>query len=537
MKEEFKWWKNGVIYQIYPRSFKDSNGDGLGDLEGIKQNLDYLEDLGIDAIWLSPINPSPDVDFGYDVSDYYDIDPKFGSLADFETLLTEAHQRNIHIILDLVLNHTSDLHPWFKESKKSKDNPYHDYYIWRDPSTKGRVPNNWRSIFGGKAWEYNKQLDQYYYHMFYKQQPDLNWRNTAVRQAMLDVFKFWLDKGVDGFRLDVFNMYFKHPGFLDNPINKNGIRAFERQDHLYDCSQPEMMPLLKEIRDILDQYKDRYVVGETFLANSQQARSYIGPQYLHAGFDYGYANCKWNPCAFATAIKMWDKLHQLDAWPNYFLNNHDTPRSATRYKVDESDSRAKILAAMHLTLRGTPYLYYGEEIGMRDIKLCRSQIKDPIGKRYWPIMKGRDGCRSPMQWSNSLNAGFSENEPWLPVHKDYLFRNVDEQLKYPQSLLNFYKQLIQLRRKHNALNSGNLQLIEGLDENVLGYIRSSGQEMILILLNFSDAKVNIKLPKDLSIEKSLILFSQYFPKDKSLSDFPYGLLPYESLILKIETNN
>ena len=292
------WWHKGVIYQIYPRSFYDSNHDGLGDLNGIIEKLDYLQDLGVDALWLSPIYPSPDVDFGYDVSDYLAIDPKYGSMQDFDNLVAEAKKRNIHIVLDLVLNHTSDQHPWFIEAKKSRENPYHDYYIWKDSKPDGSLPNNWQSVFGGKGWEYEQQVDRYYYHMFYKEQPDVNWRNPQVKQYMLDVFKFWLERGVQGFRLDVFNLYYKDVQLRDNPVNRFGIRDFERQTHIYDLDQPEMIPFLKELRSLLDKYPDSYAVGETFDSTPEKAASYCAPGLLHAAFNFSMIGFTWEPAHF-----------------------------------------------------------------------------------------------------------------------------------------------------------------------------------------------------------------------------------------------
>lgn len=531
MAEKKLWWQHGIIYQIYPRSFMDSNDDGIGDLEGIRQKLDYLAELGVDAIWLSPINPSPDIDFGYDVADYLDIDKKYGNLDDFDSLLEAAHQRNIRIVLDLVLNHTSDQHPWFKESKKLKDNPYHDWYIWHDPLAEGVPPNNWRSVFGGPAWEYVPERDQYYYHMFCKEQPDVNFRNPNVRAAMLNVFRFWLERGVDGFRLDVFNMYFKHEKLLDNPVNRWGLHAFDRQTHLYDVSQPEMIQLLVDIRAILDDYDERYVVGETFLADAQHAVQYIGPDRLHAGFDYGYAHCKWDPSQFADAIKKWDALHLPNIWPNYFLNNHDTTRSATRYAAKENDARLKVLAAMHLTVRGTPFLYYGEEIGMRDIKLKRSQLLDPVGKRYWPFNKGRDGCRSPMQWDERKNAGFSKNKTWLPLHPNYIKRNVKAQADDPGSLLNFYKALIQLRRNHPALYKGSIHFHKELPENVLTYVRLTSDEQVMVILNFDDKACDFELHGEYRSNSWEVLYSQNQNIGEKIKNPRFSLAPYETLLL------
>ena len=489
------WWKNGIIYQIYPRSFQDTNADGIGDLAGIIQHLDYLQNLGVDGIWLSPINPSPDHDFGYDVSDYHTIDPKYGNLQDFDRLLSEAHKRNIHVIMDLVLSHTSDQHRWFLESKKSVTNPYHDWYIWREGSPEGGPPNNWASIFGGLGWEYDPYLEKYYYHMFNKHQPDLNWRNPEVRSTMLDVFRYWLDKGVDGFRLDVFNNYYQDPDFRDNPKRPGiNIRKFDAQEHIHDTSQPEMIEVVTDIRKILDEYPERYVVGETFLATPEQARVYIGDDRLHAGFDFALTNSKFSARAFGKVIQFWDALHGEDAWPNYFFNNHDQKRSATKFAKGEDDAILKLLAAMMLTVRGTPYIYYGEEIGMRDISLTRAQIHDPVGKRYWPLNVGRDGCRSPMQWSARENAGFTTGTPWLHANKDYKVRNVENQAASPASLYTFYKELIQVRRKYSTLNAGSLAMVPTKDADILAYERNLDNERILVLLNFSKDIKTYDLP-------------------------------------------
>ncbi|HZW03594.1 MAG TPA: alpha-glucosidase, partial [Anaerolineaceae bacterium] len=378
MSDDFLWWRDGIIYQIYPRSFADSNADGIGDLNGITARLDYLQDLGIDAIWLSPINPSPDVDFGYDVADYLDIDPKFGTMADFDRLLAEAHGREIRIVLDLVLNHTSDRHPWFQQARSGRDNPYRDWYIWSDPAPGGSPPNNWASRFGGSGWELDPATGQYYFHMFYKEQPDLNFRNPAVRQAVLDVFRFWLEKGVDGFRLDVFNVYYKDADFRPNPA-RIGLIGWDRQFHRYDYDQPEMLPMLADIRALLDSYPERYAVGETFEASPAQAAAYTGADRLHATFNFRFTGCPWQPRCFLKAVQDWESALSVDDWPNYVLNNHDVPRSATRFGAGENDERLKVAATMLLTLRGTPFLYYGEEIGMRDISLPRAEILDPVG--------------------------------------------------------------------------------------------------------------------------------------------------------------
>ncbi|MFZ5818344.1 MAG: alpha-amylase family glycosyl hydrolase [Chloroflexota bacterium] len=503
--EDFLWWRDGVIYQIYPRSFADGDDDGLGDLPGILGKLDYLADLGVDAIWLSPIYPSPDKDFGYDVADYQDIDPRFGSLADFDLLLSEAHRRGLRIILDLVLNHTSDQHPWFRESRASRDNPKADWYIWGPPSGSPHffqkwgeskrgtgAPNGWQSIFGGPAWTYVPERDQYYYHMFVPEQPDVNWRNPQVRQAMLEVVRFWLERGVDGFRLDVFNMYFKDDRLRDNPP-KLGLRAFDRQQHIYDCDQPEMIPLLQELRGLLDSYPERYAVGETFLSTREKIIQYSGVDKLHAAFNFEFTWSKFDPAQYAKYILDWENLsREHGIWPNYVLGNHDVPRMATRHARGEDDARLRVLMALLLTLRGTPFLYYGEEIGMRDIPLKRGEILDPPGKRFWPFYKGRDGCRSPMQWYNLPNAGFSSAKPWLPAHPNFRARNVAVQQADPNSLFQFTRQLLHLRRSHPALARGDFSLLTEQPRDALAYLRETPEQRILVALNFRDRPVRLE---------------------------------------------
>lgn len=543
---EFLWWRDGIIYQIYPRSFADSNNDGLGDLPGITDKLDYLADLGVDALWLSPIYPSPDKDFGYDVSDYVDIDPRFGSLADFDLLLSEAHRRGIRIVLDLVLNHSSDQHAWFQESRSSHDNPKADWYIWRPRASSShrqrswgqnrrRIPSNWISVFGGRAWTYVPGRDQHYYHMFLPGQPDLNWRNPEVRSAMLEVVRFWLERGVDGFRLDVFNVYFKDEQLRDNP-SKPGLRAFDRQRHIYDCDQPEMVPLLEELRDLLDEYHERYAVGETFFPTVEKMIRYCGVDKLHAAFNFDFMWSRFNPAKLIKPILDWEKLYSGHAlWPNYVLGNHDTPRMATRHARTESDARLKVLMALLLTLRGTPFLYYGEEIGMRDISLRRAEIMDPPGKRYWPLYKGRDGCRSPMQWDDTIHAGFSSTQPWLPVHPNYQVRNAKSQLNEPDSMYNFTRELIALRRAKPALQRGDFNLLNSQPKDTLAYLRRIPGQTILVALNFEDRPVNIR---EIPPGKWNLLYSTHSsPERKSevilTNTAPTRRLsPYEVLLLE-----
>jgi alpha-glucosidase len=493
MQQNSLWWRDGVIYQIYPRSFYDTTGSGIGDLNGITEKIGYLSELGVDALWLSPINPSPDVDFGYDVADYRAIDPKFGSMADFDRLVATARKANIEIVLDLVLNHTSDQHAWFLNARSSRDNPFRDYYLWQDAGPDGKPPNNWQAVFGGRGWEWDEATRQYYYHMFYKEQPDVNWRNPKVRQEMLDVFRFWLDKGVRGFRLDVFNIYFKDALLRDNPLKPFGRRPFDRQIHLYDFDQPELMDVLGDIRAVLDGHQAAYAIGETFFSSPEKAARYCGDGLLHACFNFEVMEARRDPRLLMERIQQWQQALG-DKWPNYVLNNHDTRRYASRFGQGEDDARLKVMAAMLLTLRGTPFLYYGEEIGMRDIRVRRKDILDPIGKRYWPIYPGRDGCRAPMQWDASPQSGFSRAKPWLPLHPNFRERNVAAQSQDTHSLFNFYKALLSLRRNQPALISGDFVPMQSGASAVMSYAREYAGQSLLVLLNFSAAPQTAALP-------------------------------------------
>ena len=494
---DYVWWRDGVIYQIYPRSFLDANGDGLGDLPGITARLDYIAALGVDAIWLSPFYPSPDKDFGYDIADHCAVDARFGTLADFDALVESAHAHGLKVILDLVLNHTSDQHPWFQESKASQDNPRRNWYIWRDPAPGGKPPNNWPAFFGGSAWDLDPVSGQYYLHLFVKEQPDVNWRNPAARQAQLDVVRFWLRRGADGFRLDVFNAYFKDEQLRDNPRGWLPIPFFGMQ-HIHDLDQPEMLPLLQELRAILDEYAvagvsgERYAVGETAFATAPKAASYCGEDKLHAAFSFeftgmaGFGASGFNPAAIRRKILQREEAFTAaGVWPTTVMGNHDVARPASRYCRGENDDKARLAMALLLTLRGTPFLYYGDEIGMRQLSLRRSQIMDPAGKMFWPFYKGRDGCRDPMQWDNSPQAGFSSETPWLPVHPDYPTRNVQAQSKDPESLLNFTRDLLRLRRNEPALQRGAMKFVESGSPQVLAYTRVHEGQTVLVLLNFS----------------------------------------------------
>ncbi len=488
--DDYLWWKDGVIYQIYPRSYSDSNNDGLGDLPGITARLDYLAQLGIDAIWLSPFYPSPDADFGYDISDHTQVDDRFGTLQDFDHMLAQAHALGIRIVLDLVLNHTSSKHPWFVESRSNKSNPKREWYLWREKK------NNWQAVFGGSGWTYDATTSQYFYHMFLPEQPDLNWHNPEVRQAQLDVVRFWLERGVDGFRLDVFNVYYKDAEFRDNP-KKIGLRGFDRQVHLHDTNQPEMIPFLNEFRRLLENYSQSYSVGETFMATPEKAANYVGDHLLHAAFSFDFTKgdlfFPWKPDWVFKQIRKREEIFKDNRWPTTVMSNHDLPRAASRYSRSEEDIQTRFAMTLLMTLRGTPFLYYGEEIGMRDLRLKHSQIMDPPGKRFWPFYKGRDGCRGPMQWDDSTHSGFSNAEPWLPVHPDYQERNVSRQEQDSDSLLHFTRTLIHLRKNYPALRHGSFNPLACKSRYVLAYKRQIPGQTILIAMNFSKRKKKLCL--------------------------------------------
>tara|TARA_R110002167_G_scaffold169816_5_gene367794 strand:- start:9774 stop:11396 length:1623 start_codon:yes stop_codon:yes gene_type:complete len=490
------WWQHGVVYQIYPRSFQDSNNDGIGDLQGLIDRLDYLNDgtsnsLGIDAIWLSPIHPSPMADFGYDITDYRDIDPIFGTLDDFDQLLQQAHQRDIRIILDLVANHTSDQHPWFIDSSQPGSDKA-DWYLWHEENTR---PNNWQACFGGSGWSWHPGRKAWYYHSFLPQQPDLNWRNPQVQQAIREVMEFWLARGVDGFRLDVVNLFYKAIDLKNNPTDWfKPARPYDRQRHIHDRDQPEMHTLLKQMRQWVDQYPNRMMVGEIFIADSDNASlpaSYCGNgDELHLAFNLEFLRAPFSAAAFRSVIRKWIDLLGHENWPNYTLSNHDVKRHISRYATHEQTlDRAHLLAAMLLTLRGTPFLYYGEEIGMPEQAVSRRQLQDPVGKRYWPLHPGRDGCRRPMMW-DSPNV-FSNVTSWLPETRSEGV-TVADQSHNPSSLLSWYRQLVWLRKRTPALHKGKLKLIGSPDE-VLAYERCDQQQRLLILLNFSSQAQPINL--------------------------------------------
>ncbi|HVE81191.1 MAG TPA: alpha-glucosidase [Myxococcales bacterium] len=490
------WWKEGIVYQIYPRSFADSNGDGVGDLPGITSKLDYLQELGVDGIWISPIYPSPMKDFGYDISDYTAIDPVFGTMAEFEELIRQAHARGIRVIMDMVMNHTSDQHPWFVEARSSKDNPRRDWFIWRPGGPGGRPPNNWHSIFGGSAWEYDEKSGEYYLHLFDPSQPDLNWRNPEVKAAMKAVWGFWLDKGVDGFRLDVAHLLVKHPEFPDK-LTKFGMTPYSRQVQDGHCNLPETHDVWKEFRQLLDLYPgDRMAVAEPELdATGAEGFYGSGEDELHLAFNFSLFWRRWKAAAVQDAVLDWERRIPERGWPCWVLSNHDFGRHASRWAAGaRTDARAKVAAALLLTVRGTPFMYYGEELAMRRAFIPRKEVMDPPGVRYWPLYLGRDGFRTPMQWTAAPTGGFTTGTPWMRLGPEAQRLNVELEAKDPGSVLNWYKRLIKLRRSLPALRLGTFRAWFGEPKAVFAYSRVHDGQTVSVLLNFSRFSRAVDLP-------------------------------------------
>ncbi|MGA7295476.1 MAG: alpha-glucosidase [Terriglobales bacterium] len=485
-----EWWKHAVFYEIYPRSFADSNNDGIGDLKGIDSRLGYLKDLGVDAIWITPCYPSPQVDFGYDVSDYENIDPMYGTLNDFDHLARDAKKDDIRIIMDFVLNHSSTQHKWFLDSASSRTSAHRDWYIWRDGKGPGIPPNNWLSGFGGSAWQYDPKTGQYYYHFFAVGQADLNWRNPAVEKAMFDVTRFWYTRGVSGFRLDAVDLLFEDPNLHDNPIlpGKNDF-GDPNMDNDYNDKLPEVHTELKKLRAVADQY-DAVLIGETYTSNRDELKEYYGDRNDEIQMPMDFMFCEINklsPAAFREQIA---NAESTGGWPVYVIGNHDMPRSYDRYGDGKhNDEIAKLMAGMYLTLRGTPIMYYGEELGMENNDPVRKEdVKDPYGIAGWPKQKGRDGERTPMQWNDSPNAGFSTVTPWLPVPASYKTHNVATEMKDPDSVLQFYRRLLALRHHEPALLDGDYVALNQDNVNVLSYLRRYKNQAVLVVLNMSNAK-------------------------------------------------
>jgi alpha-glucosidase len=522
------WWQRGIFYQIYPRSFQDSNGDGIGDLAGIIARLPYLRDLGIEAIWLSPIFPSPMADFGYDISDYTAIDPVFGTMADCDALISAAHDLGLKLILDLVPNHTSDRHPWFIESRSSRNNPKRDWYIWRD-GRGGGPPTNWLSEFGGSAWQYDEPSGQYYYHAFLAAQPDLNWQNPAVRHAIDDVMRFWLRKGVDGFRVDVIWHLIKDDAFRDNPPNPDfrpGRPPHERLKPLYTTDRPEIHELVAGMRRVIDEFDDRVLIGEIYLP-VERLVSYYGKDLLGAQMPFNFAllSASWNARAIERIIGEYEHALPEGAWPNWVLGNHDRPRVASRI----GKAQARVAAMLLLTLRGTPTLYYGEEIGMQQVAIAPHQVQDPFEKNVPGIGVGRDGCRTPMQWDATANAGFSAGQPWLPLAEDSVHENVRNLEADATSILNLYKALIRLHVMSPELTRGSYEPVAAKD-NLLIYRRGGASSSLAVVLNLGSDPVS--LASDAIGRHGEILLSTFMDRTGERCSGSIELRGNEGVILK-----
>jgi glycosidase len=488
------WWRDGVIYQIYPRSFADSNGDGVGDLEGIRGRLDYLTWLGVDGLWISPFFPSPMKDFGYDVSDYCGVDPIFGTLPDFDRLLADAHARGLRVILDFVPNHTSDQHPWFVESRSSRTSAKRDWYVWRDPAADGGPPNNWMAIFGGTAWEWDAATGQYYLHSFLPEQPELDWRNPEVGRAMHAVLRFWLERGVDGFRIDVAHRLAKDPALRSNPPAPGSADpGYGGQLHLHDEDHPDVHALFRRMRALVDAYDERVLIGEVFLMDPVRVAKYYGDgDELHQGFNFSLLSGEWSGERFRREVERFQTAVPPQGWPNQVLSNHDVPRHATRYDHPElGEARARLAALLLLSLRGTPFLYYGEELGMRCVRIPQERLRDPLAFRLHESLT-RDPERTPMQWDGSPYAGFSSAPPWLPLHEDSARRNVATQRDDAGSLLHLYRALIALRAAHPALSRGEQRTLAA-PRDVFAFERWLGGERFAVALNFADSPAVVSL--------------------------------------------
>ncbi|MFQ9922740.1 MAG: glycoside hydrolase family 13 protein [Beduini sp.] len=550
------WWKESVIYQVYPRSFKDSNYDGIGDINGIREKLDYLADLGVDVVWLSPIYASPNEDNGYDISDYQAIMKEFGTMEDFEALLNEAHQKGLKIVMDLVVNHTSDEHQWFIESRKSKDNPYRDYYIWKE-GNQDHYPNNWGSVFSGPAWQYDEATNMYYLHLFAKKQPDLNWENKAMRQSVYDMMTWWLDKGIDGFRMDVINMISKDQNFPDG--EKNG--GLYGNSSPYTVNGPRVHEYLKEMnKEVLSKY-DILTVGETPGVSVKDAMGYTGEdehelnmvfQFELMDIDLGQYG-KWTPvpfdlCKLKAVMKKWQTGLENKGWNSLYWNNHDQPRVVSRFGNDHEYhiKSAKMLAMCLHMHQGTPYIYQGEELGMsnvrfdsihnyKDIEILNAYkelVEDKKVLSEQEFMKGvyshsRDNARTPMQWDDSAYAGFSEVQPWIAVNPNYTSINAKSQVNDPDSVYSFYKRLLTLRKKYKIMIYGHYEILDEENPNTYMYTRTLEQQQLLVMCNFTDQKQTVEIPNDLLKEaKVLITNDVEKPLEKIMTLNPYESVTY-----------
>lgn len=560
---ERKWWKESVVYQIYPRSFKDSNGDGIGDIKGITQKLDHLQDLGIDVIWLSPVYQSPNDDNGYDISDYRGIMDEFGTMSDFEEMLEEAHKRNLKIMLDLVVNHTSDEHSWFIESRSSKDSPYRDYYVWR-PGKEGKPPTNWGAAFGGGVWEYDESTDEYYLHLFSKKQPDLNWENPDLRKEVYDMMTYWLDKGVDGFRMDVVNFISKDQRFLDGELNGN---AYGNGSPYY-ANGPRIHEFMQEMnREVLSQY-DTITVGEMPGVSAEEAKLYTGSDRneLNMVFHFEHVDVgngrfgKWTPGTWKltdlkTIFSRWQVGLEEAGWNSLYWSNHDQPRAISRFGNDSEEYRVisgKMLATCLHMLKGTPYIYQGEEIGMtnvsfhsieeyRDIEslnahrdftegnlLTKEEIMHAIHER------GRDNARTPVQWSSEEHAGFTTGQPWIAVNPNYNEINAEAAIQDQDSIYHYYKKLIKLRKENLNIVYGKYELLLSDNEHIYAYTRTLGDELILVICNFTAEEPLFQLSEDITFVEKKVLISNYeVNPEEELSSFT--LKPYETRVYTLQS--
>jgi alpha-glucosidase len=498
------WWRGAVLYQIYPRSFKDSNNDGVGDLKGIIGKLDYIASLGVEGVWLSPFFKSPMADFGYDVEDYCAIDPLFGSMQDFDALLEGMHNRGLKLIIDLVLNHTAITHPWFVESHKNNSNPKADWYVWADAKPDGTPPNNWLSVFGGPAWTFDTRRGQYYYHQFLKEQPDLNVRNPEVQDALLGIVKFWLDKGVDGFRLDAVNHCIHDAQLRDNPPkppeksvpDRPFKNTYDMQWHKYDKSQPENLAFLRRLRALTDKYDARMMVAEIGDDhNIERCLEYTGPGMLHTAYSFSLLVKNYGAKVIRDTVgEFKDKAAQ--SWPSWAFSNHDVVRVASRWAINDrvQEAQTRMLQALLCSLWGTVFVYQGEELGLSDADVPFEKLQDPFSKFMWPV-KGRDGCRTPMPWEQQKPYGaFSTQEPWLPMPEDHLRNAVDVQEKNKTSALHFFRSFVAWRKKHQALIRGDIRFLE-TEEPLLVFVRETPGEKILVACNMGDQKVSYTLPE------------------------------------------
>lgn len=531
MQDNLLWWQSGIIYQIYPRSFRDSNSDGIGDLKGIIEKLDYLESLGIKAIWLSPIFPSPMADFGYDVADYCDIHPMFGTLEDFDELTEKAHARGMKIMLDLVPNHTSDQHPWFLEARSRRDHPKRDWYIWKDAKADGSAPNNWTSFFGPSAWTLDEASGQYYLHQFLSSQPELNWQNPEVREAMYESMRFWLRRGVDGFRVDVIWLLGKHQDFEDepeNPLWQEGQQNHWRLIHVYTQDQPETHHYVREMRKVLDEFDERMMVGEIYLPFDNLV-AYYGEanDAVHLPFNFSLILSTWDAEAVRDLVDEYDQKVG-EGWPNWVLGNHDQSRIATRI----GPQYARMAQMLLLTLRGTPTCYYGDEIGMEDVEIPFEKMQDPAGLQQ-PGVKGasRDPERTPMQWDDSENAGFSDVEPWLPLAPNYREVNVAKQDQDHGSFLNYFRGLVKLRQSTPALYAGNYESVDSGHQDVFAFKRYTDGQSVLVVLNFSEEGQSVDLSEINMVGQ--VLYSTRGEAGERLLLETLILGPCEGMILKI----